>query len=638
MLHFLRRSVRSVVAQILLGLLVVSFAIWGIGDIFTGTGEGTVAEVGDTEVSSTRYADALLRIQRTLSQQQRRAVSLAQLRESGIADATLAGLVRDAALQEELGRLGIAVPASAVREAIATNPAFQDGQGAFSQFLYQSRIGEAGYDPATFEAATRDSLGSQLLAQAVAPVIVAPPGVAETIAARRGETRSVEMVLLTPDMAPEPPAPDDAALQAFFEANQDRFIEPERRSGLYLHTDLDVLAQGTAPTDEEIRAEYEANQDRYTTEPAREVEQLVFADMATAEAAAARISAGEASFAEVAAEQNVSIGDLSLGRVTRADLPEATAETVFAATEPGVVGPVQGPFGPVLLNVTAVEPGGVAPFEQVADEIRAAIAERRALELVTDKANAIDDMRAGGTPLPEIAEQVEGIELVRFQGLDAQGDTQGAAAGAAPPPLARDPAFLAEVSAASEGEERDLIQLGDGSYALVMVEEIADSHLPELGAVRERVAAAWADEQRLQALEARAAELAARIAEEGLGPVAAEASLGEPQSISFTRETVPPELTAALADAAFAAEEGDSVVGRRAGGDAVLLGVLASIESLPEDQLAERTAALDAAIRQSLDGDQLEYFGRALEELHGATVNPDTIASVYDRLGQSGGN
>ena len=634
MLHFLRRAVKSVVAQILLGLLIVSFAIWGIGDIFRGTGEGTVAAVGDTEVSATRYGNALLRIQRTLSQQQRQAVSLAQLRESGIADATLAGLVRDAALQEELARLGIVVPAEAVREAIAANPAFQDGQGAFSQFLYQSRIGEAGYDPATFEAATRESLGSQLLAQAVAPVVVAPPDVAETIAARRGETRTVELVLLTPDMAPEPPAPDEAALQAFFEANGDRFIEPERRSGLYLHTDLEVLAQGTAPTDEEVRAEYEANQDRYTTEPAREVEQLVFDDLETAEAAAARIRAGEASFAEVAAEQNVSVADLSLGRVTRADLPEATAEAVFAATETGIAGPVEGPFGPILLNVTAVEPGGVAPLEEVAEEIRLTIAQRRARELVTEKANAIDDLRAGGTPLPEIAGQIEGVELVRFRGLDAQGD----ALGGQPPPLARDQAFLAEVAAAQEGEERDLIQLGDGSYALVLVEEITDSHLPELGTIRDRVAEAWTEEERLKALETRAADLAGRIAEEGLGPVAADAALGEPQSISFTRETVPPELTPALADAAFAAEQGDSLVGRRAGGDAVLLGVVASIEPLPGDELAERTSALDAAIVQSLDGDQLEYFGRALEELHGATLHPEIIASVFDRLGQSGAN
>ena len=633
MLHLLRRAVKSVFAQILLGLLIVSFAVWGIGDIFRASGDSAVARVGDTEVSASRFADALLRVQRTLSQQRRAAVSLGDLREAGIVDATLAGLLRDAAMQEELGRLDIAVPASAVREAITANPAFQDGQGGFSQFLYQSRLNEAGYSPQAFEAATRDQLGSQLLAQGVAPALVAPPGAAGMIASHRGETRAIQLVRLTPDMAPEPGAPDDAALAAFFEANQDRFIEPERRSGLYLHTDLAQLAAESRPTDEEVRAEYDANQDRYTAEPAREVEQLVFPDMATAQAAAGRVRSGAAGFAEVAAEQNVSMADLSLGRVTRADLPGASAEAVFATTATGVVGPVEGPFGPVLLNVTAVEPGGVAPFEQVADDIREQIAQRRARDLVIGRANAIDDARAGGTPLPEIAEAT-GATLVRFHGLDAAGQV---AVGTAPP-LAADPAFLAEVAAAFEGEERDLIQLSDGSYALVMVDEIADSHLPELVPIRDRVAAAWGDEQRMQALEARAAELAGRIAETDLAGIAAEAGLGEPQTVSFTRETVPEELTPALADAAFAAQPGDTLVGRRAGDDAVLLGVLTSVDPLPEPELADRTAALDTALLASLDEDQLEYFGRALEELHGATIDRDTIASVFDRLGQSGAN
>jgi peptidyl-prolyl cis-trans isomerase D len=634
MLHIIRRAVKSIFAQILLGLLIVSFAIWGIGDIFVGGGDGAVASVGDTEVPANRYADSLLRLQRTLSQQRRQAVSLAELRQSGIADAALAGLLRDAAMREELQRLGIAVPASAVRDAITRNPAFQDGQGAFSQFLYQSRLNEAGYNPQAFEAATREQLGTQLLGEVAAPVVAAPPGAAEAIAAYRGESRTVDLVRLTPDMAPDPGAPDDATLSAYFAANAQAFVEPERRSGFYLHTDLAKIAEETAPSDDEVRAEYEAHQDRYTREPAREVEQLVFADMAAAEAAAERIKSGAASFAEAAAEQNVSVDDLSLGRVTRADLPQVTADAVFATEATGLVGPVEGPFGPMLLNVTAVEPGGVAPFEQVADQIRAELAQLRARELVVQKANAIDDLRAGGTLLPEIPGQVPGVELVRFSGLDAQGH----AAVGAPPPLAADPAFLAELNAAMDGEERDLIPLSDGSYALVMVEQIVDSHTPELAAIREQVTEAWAEEQRVQALEARAAELAGRIAGEGLAGVAEEAGLDAPQSLSFTRESVPEELTPALAEAVFAARQGDPVTGRRAGGDAVMLGVVGAVEPLSGAELATRAAAIDAALIESLERDQLDYFGRALEQVYGATVNQDMIASVFDRIGQSGAN
>jgi peptidyl-prolyl cis-trans isomerase D len=632
MLHFLRRAVKSLPAQLLLGLLVVSFAIWGIGDIFTAGGPGTVATVGETEVPADRYADALLRTQRVLSQQQRAAVSLQEMQQAGIADAALAALVRDAALAEELDRLGIAVPPEAVRRAIIDNPAFQDGQGAFSEFLYASRLSDAGYTPQAYEAATRELLGQQLITDAFAPVAAPPSDMAGIIAAHAGEERTIAYVRLTPDMAPEPSEPGEEALAAWFEENRERFREPERRTGLYLHTNLDTLAAELAPTEEELRAEYEAHPEAYAVEPTREVEQLVFDDMAAAQAALERIRSGEASFADIAAERNVPAADLSLGTVTREELPDASAEAVFGVTEPGVAGPVEGVFGPMLLNVTAVQEGGTAPFEQVVDRIREDLAARRAREAAVERANAIDDLRAAGTPLPQIAEQV-GLDLVRFEGLDAQGNV----AGGEPPPLTSNPAFLAEVNAAMDGEERDVVQLPDGSYALVMVEEIADSHLPELDAVRDRVVEAWKAEQRMQALESRATALAGRIAAEGgLEALATAEGLGTPETASFTRERVPPPFSPGLAKAAFDAEPGGTLVGRARSGDAVLLGELTAIEPLAEDALAEETATLEEALTASIEQDQLEYLGRAIQNLHGAQINESAVEQVFTRLGQSG--
>lgn len=632
MIHFLRRAVKSLPAQILLGLLVISFAVWGIGDVFSTGGPGAVATVGDTDVPAERFADAMVRTQRVLSQQRREAVSIRELRESGIADATLAGLVREAAFAEELDRLGIAVPVEAVRRAITDNPAFQDGQGAFSQFLYQSRINNAGYSPQAYEAATRELLGQQLLTDAFTPVAALLPGVAELIAAHAGEERTVSYVRLAPDAVPEPAAPAPEVLAAWFDENGERFREPDRRSGFYLHTNLEKLAAELQPTEEEVRAEYEVRPEAYSVEATREVEQIVFDGEEAARAALERIRAGEASFAEIAAEQNISVADLSLGTVTRDELPEASADAVFEVTKPDVVGPVEGVFGPMLLNVTAVQEGGTAPFEQVAEEIRENLAARRARDAAMERANTIDDLRADGTPLPEIAEQLD-LDLVRFDGLDPQGDTAEGDA----PPLAAVPAFMAEVNAAIDGEERDVIQMPDGSYVLVMVEEVVDSHLPNLEDILDRATEAWLAEQRMLALEQRAVELATRVAaEEGLEAVAAAESLGTPRSLSFTRQQVPAPLSHGLGEAAFEATPGDPLTGRTRSDDAVLLAELISVEPLEEEALSESAGTVGEALLASLEQDQLEYFGRAVQDLQGATLNPSAIEQVYNQLGQSG--
>ena len=80
MLDLMRRGVKTWVAKILLGLLILSFAVWGIGDIFLGSAHSTVGAVGETEVDADRYARMIRRQQVQMTMQRRQAVSLADMR------------------------------------------------------------------------------------------------------------------------------------------------------------------------------------------------------------------------------------------------------------------------------------------------------------------------------------------------------------------------------------------------------------------------------------------------------------------------------------------------------------------------------------------------------------------------------
>ncbi|MEL6482509.1 MAG: SurA N-terminal domain-containing protein, partial [Pseudomonadota bacterium] len=98
MLEFIRRGVKSIFAKILLGVLVLSFAVWGIGDIFTFSGATAVGKVGDQEVSADAYADALGRNQARISQEAGRLVTLADMRDQGFGLRILQSLLRDATI------------------------------------------------------------------------------------------------------------------------------------------------------------------------------------------------------------------------------------------------------------------------------------------------------------------------------------------------------------------------------------------------------------------------------------------------------------------------------------------------------------------------------------------------------------
>ena len=167
MLDFLRRGVKSWPAKVLLALLILSFAVWGISDIFVGSRNAAVAHVGETEVDSNMFARSMIRQQNLLSQRRGELVSLQELRQADIDDRMIEGLIRDAAFKEELSHLGIAIPDDAVRETIASNPSFQDSSGNFSTYAYQTLLGQQQYEPREFEQLTADQLGQQAAFQVV---------------------------------------------------------------------------------------------------------------------------------------------------------------------------------------------------------------------------------------------------------------------------------------------------------------------------------------------------------------------------------------------------------------------------------------------------------------------------------------
>ena len=83
-LDTLRKGAAQTLGLILVGLLVVSFAVWGIADIFTGYGRQTLISVGDTNISPQDYARAQQEVLRSMSQQAGRSLSLQEARAAGL--------------------------------------------------------------------------------------------------------------------------------------------------------------------------------------------------------------------------------------------------------------------------------------------------------------------------------------------------------------------------------------------------------------------------------------------------------------------------------------------------------------------------------------------------------------------------
>jgi peptidyl-prolyl cis-trans isomerase D len=634
MLHFLRKGVKSLPAKILIGLLVASFAVWGIGDIFSVRLDSRVAQVGDTEVPAGRFANSLAREQSRVSRQAGQLISYDMIRAAGLDRRILGGLIRDAAFDEELAGLGILAPNEAVVEAIRADPAFRDVSGAFSDQSYQFVLSQMGMSAREFEDSVANQLARGILNETTEAAISPPPGASARIAAYQGESRGVSTLTLTLDMAPDPGIPDEGALRAFYEANEPMFTEPERRWGEFLHIDAARLLAKLVPDEATLRAAYEANIDAYSVDESRVIDQIAIPDRAAAEAAMARLLSGDATFETLGAEFGLEAGDLSLGRVTRSDLPDSAADLIFDEENPGIIGPVALPVGFAVFRIREITEGGSAPFEDLRDQIAERLASDEIQVRAPEIANKIDELRAEGLSMPEIAANAEIAQEVAYGTFDGLARDATLAGGTDAEGFLASAPLIGEVFQALDAEERDLVETPDGGYLLVYVERIEPSAVQPLDKVRARAVENWQTAERLKALQAQGDELTARLGDDAsIWDIGQELGVAAMMHNPFTRMNPPPALPGPLIELIFRAANAGGVSAPDDEGTGVIVAQIYNITPLAPEAMAANSAGLDQVLADSLKTDMAEYFARAVEARHETFIDPGVIDEVFRQLG-----
>lgn len=625
MLEFLRKAVKSWVAKALLGILVASFAVFGIGDVFRGGLGSAVVEVGDQEIEAQAFAAAYNSEIRAMSRQFGQPIDSDSARAMGLDQQVLGRMAAEATLDQALFELGVSAPDDAVADDILNDPNFQGASG-FDEERYRYLIAQAGFGVERYEEETRRALARAQLSAALATG-AAPPGAAELLHQWRGEKRRVDYFTLNAADHTEPPeAPTDADLTAFHKANAERFTAPERRTAVYLRVAIDELAEEVEIDESELRDLYERRSDEYNDPETRAVYQIVYDDAGEAAAAKARLASGEIDFDGLLAERGETRADVSLGEVARDDLIGAVAEAAFTAEEGAVVGPVDTGFGAALIEVAAISPAITIPFEDAADELRADLAREAALDLSPERAGEIEDLRAGGMTLEEVANET-GLTLRRAVDVPATGG-EG---------FAGDPTFATALFAAEMDEEQDLIETPDGGYFVLRLEEVKPAALRPLSEVRADVITAWSAAERAKALTATMDALLTR-ADDGelLAALADEMGVELASEGPMTRGAQWTALSPQMVQLMFREEMGGALVGPSpARPDALVLAQVVGIEPAETTgDAAEELAAIERQLAALTGRDAISLFIQAKQEEAGVSINQTLLDSILTQSGR----
>lgn len=617
-------KLRGIVAKILLytlfGLLILSFAVWGIGDMFRGrTAAPVVAEIGDMQVTQEEYRRAFSAEYHRAQQLLGGNFDIQDAQSLGLPQQVLADLIGRRLYDAETDRLGLAVTEEQIRREIFAIPAFQNEFGQFDRFRYEQALRMNQLTEAGLVQRMQSDIARNRILSALVAGLRAPQPLAEGLYRYRGETRVADYLVIDRNLVGELPEPEEAELRALYEELIEDFEAPEFRELTWLYIDPALLAGDAVVEEELLREAYEDRLREFQEPERRAVRQILFDEQEEALAAYERVAAGE-DFATVA-EALTGDAPSELGLVARDEMPSALASAVFAAEGTGTTEPVESAFGWHLIEVTAIEPGRTTPFEEVRDRLSADLAEHEAIESAIALANRLDDQIAAGATLEEAAADLN-LESRRLEAVSREGmDRDDRRIEGLPDPER----FLQTVFRTQPGEESLLTETDVGGYFIVRVDGVIPPAPRPFEAVRETVAERWRTQERDALAFERADALADRLrAGEALEELAAAENLSLQQTAPLARGASQPSR--ALTEQLFEVQPGEAVVasGPRGPHLAVLREVIPAEPGADPERLAELREGATGGLQQDME----QLFRQAMERHYGISINERRVDDV----------
>jgi peptidyl-prolyl cis-trans isomerase D len=621
----LRRTVTKAVTIALFSLLIASFALWGVGDIFRDTGRGqAVIQVGDQEVGQAEFQRSFQREFNRVRQQIGGQLDMETARQLGLVDQILRQTVTRLLFDQKARDLGLVVSDEQVVERIRQQEAFRTA-GQFNRQLFEQTLRQSGLSEARYVELLKSDIDRQHLATAAAGALQVPGAMAEALYRYRNERRIADYLLVRNESF-EIQEPDAETLRQYHEQNSGQFMAPAYRSLTVLHLDPQQLMDEVAVGDQELRQAFEANKDRYGSPETRELRQIVLDSEDEAEQARALLSEGR-SFEAVAAEVT-GRAPADLGQNRRSELLEPLREAAFGAEEGAVTEPVQSPLGWHLVKVDTVNEGQTPSFEAVKDELRADLAMDKAVDSLVDLANTVDDQLASGASIAEAAQQV-GFEVRQIDQISRQGNAPD---GEPVEDIPQSGEFLQTAFETEQGQQSLLKETDAGGYYVLRVDGITPEQVRPFEQVRDRVLSAWRADQRAQEAQKTAEHIAGRIAEGAtLAQFADDRGLSvqttQPLTRGDNRQAGP--VGRALADQLFGIEVGGAVTAGVQ--DGVAVAQLKDVQAANPSENPDAVDQLRAQARQGLRSDVLAEFANALRNRYDVQVNQQLLDQILNR-------
>jgi peptidyl-prolyl cis-trans isomerase D len=494
---------------LVMGFIAISFAVWGIGDVFRGFSSQRLVKIGGGEVTVEAFRASYQNELRRLQQRLRRGITNEEARRAGLDQQVLDRLITDISLDQRARSLGLSISEDETQRLLKAEKVFQGVSGEFDPDRFKQIIHDAGFSERSFLVDQKGAYLRKEITDSVTTGLEPPRLMLEAIHRFRNETRTIDALLLPASAVGAIAAPSEEEVKKYFTQRESSFRAKEFRKLTVLAATPAALAKPAEIPADEVQKYYdEVKAQRFGSPEKREVGQLVFKTEVEAKDALARLKGG-LSFDALIAERKLDPRDANLGLVAQSDFGDAkVGAAVFAPGAPGFAEIVATPFGYVVSRVAKIQPAVFSKtYEQAAPELRAELATRKAAPSVRGQHDAIEEQRSAGKPLKEAATAV-GLETRDIEAVDDLGRDR---AGKPVADIPSGPELLKAAFASDKGVDNEAVATRDGGYVWFEVTDVEQARQQSFDEVKGEVEAAMRKEALEKALSAKAKELVEQL-------------------------------------------------------------------------------------------------------------------------------
>lgn len=486
MLQNMRDNSKGVISGILIGLLVIIFAISGAEALFQiDTSGNKVVTVNGDSISETDVVRAIANRKQQILSRYGESVPTEMLTDEKLRQPSIDSLIQRTLLIQAAKQGGLTANTGALHQEILDSAAFHKEGGVFDQAKYVQLLGYQGYTPTTYQKALADDMVIKQLQGGIIDSAFVTPTELKTIVGLSFQTRTFNYVVLPAEKAEKNVVVDDKDIQAHYDANPKAYTLPERVAVDYIELSADDLMKNINVTDEQIQKQFEQNSKSFVAKTERHAAHILLEGDAQklAEEIKAKLAAGE-DFAALAKQYSSDAGSKEQGGdlgFSAGDAFPEEFESALAKLKTGEVSaPVKTSAGTHIIKLLAERGAQPPTFAEAKAGIVEQLKRAEADSQFGDKLKKLGDLSYNAESLADVAKDL-GL-TVKNSGLISQSGGKDLLGNS----LFINAAFSAEVL--EQGNASEVIELEPSHVVVLKKTDSKPSELEPLANVKTQIA------------------------------------------------------------------------------------------------------------------------------------------------------